>query len=103
MKTIEERAKEDAFKTHPVDYIKRKAYIAGYIQGVQSEHAELTRWNSPDVLPDEHMICLGKTKYYDDESYELLVYHPEEKMFINCTTRLRIVSPELIGWRRIHE
>lgn len=103
MKTIEERAKEYIQPLPDIDAYFEDMVYSAFCDGAQSEHEELTRWNSPDVLPDEHMICLGKTKYYDDESYELLVYHPEEKMFINCTTRLRIVSPELIGWRRIHE
>ena len=104
MKSIEERAAE---YVHPIrmqgKHPEADATYNGFIAGARLEHKELTRWNKPNVLPDKDMVCLGKTKYYNEEIYELLIYKSEQKMFISRQTFIPIMPHKLIGWREIHE
>lgn len=48
MKTIEERAKEYVKRVYDGNYTDVEL---GFIRGAQSEHEELTRWNSPECEP----------------------------------------------------
>lgn len=96
MKPIEERAKEYVKRVYDGNYTDVEL---GFIRGAQSEHSELTRWNSPDCPPDNERqvlmqlrdITSGDTKYsvgrYDGYGFNGSGFGP---------------GYEIIGWREIH-
>lgn len=106
MKTIEERADEyvDApcekicleCNTWPEScryYTDRLAFIAG----AESEHKELTQWNSPDCPPDStHEVLAQICGGY----YKVVVFDSNNKLYKVSGTQ---EWTEILGWREIHE
>ena len=114
MRTIEERANEYAkpidisdellIRKEEVFLIEKRAFVAG----ANSEHEELTRWNSPDNHPDNNREVLVKIKRYAD-----IFGHPisdGKKRFSIATftdgawlKQFDSSYYKIIGWREIHE
>lgn len=105
MKTMKERAysyaperKYDSDITMP-DYevadIRREAFIAG----AESEHKELTRWNSPDKPPKRGISVLIRCNAYPGIDY--YVGYWSGVCFYTSLKDMRISN--VIGWREIHE
>lgn len=103
MKSIEERALEK----FPVVLISEempkdlfKAYRQVFIDGAESEHEELTKWNNPIELPNHDDQVLGKLKA---GGYKLIRKDSNQGVFIDLKTYLIVWPGDLIGWREIHE
>lgn len=106
MKTLKERAynyapecKYDSDVTMP-DYevadIRREAFIAG----AESEHKELTRWNSPECLPkDRGPVLLKMTNAVNG----LIRYAVASYIAGRFLCPEMLPKNEILGWREIHE
>ena len=98
MKTIEERADL---------YCREHAYQGGYdledvrtahISGAEAEHELLTRWNDPNIIPDDNkpvIICTSPGIYY------IAAYDKQFNYWF--TGNGSFYRHEIIGWREIHE
>ena len=98
MKTIDERADL---------YCREHAYQGGYdledvrtahILGAEAEHELLTRWNDPNIIPDDNkpvIICTSPGIYY------IAAYDKQFNYWF--TGNGSFYRHELIGWREIHE
>lgn len=94
MKTIEERAKEYVKRVYDGNYTDVEL---GFIRGAQSEHKELTGWNSPDNIPDTNRWVLIKIKM---DEYAVGYYnHYDDSWHIPSFFE----SDGLYGWREIFE
>lgn len=99
MRTIEERAKEYVKRVYDGGYTDVEI---GFIRGAQSEHKELTRWNSLECPPDNRRQVLLKVK----TSFIGKIYY-KVGSFIDgdyCESYSgRSLKTECLGWREIHE
>lgn len=104
MATIEEKARECAFKTHPIDYIKRKAYIAGYIQGAKNELILMAKWHDPkeELPPKDINSGVSYLLKIEDEDgdimYRVGARMPNSNKFIYSGTGH---NTTVLGWREI--
>lgn len=102
MKTIEERAK-DAWND-----AKNKAMTStenifsnGFIAGAQSEHEELTRWNSPECPPEEDKTVIVKYLNRGVELYSIGYY--DKKYGWSAQDEVGFNKDNILGWREIHK
>lgn len=103
MKTIEERADEyeEICGCYGCEFAQVKK---AYIDGAQSEHEELTRWNSSMVPPEHSKEVLIKTQ----KGYQIAKYPNDyhglglgiDWWFIGSQP---IDPSNILGWREIHE
>lgn len=105
MESIEERAKEYAkmicsgLKESDIEGV-----YEDFLAGAESEHKELTKWNSPDNPPKHTNQILIKVNggfqigQYFDEKYV------KDLGFCGWIIKGQIASDtSIIGWREIHE
>lgn len=102
-KTIEERAKEYMEQVYVEgNEIYESELHTAFCDGANSEHEELTRWNSPDCPPDNDRQILLKVK----TDFSGKIYY-KVGSFINgdyCESYSgRPLRTKHIGWREIHE
>ena len=102
MKTIEERAKEyiDPILAEGNDMYDDMLYSA-FCDGVESEHAELTKWNSPEELPelDEDENARYVLLKFHSGDYTVGFYNHYQKYWSDEADNEVVI----IGWRYIHE
>lgn len=99
MKTIEERAKEyiNPILAEGNDMYDDMLYSA-FCDGAESEHKELTKWNSPDEIPDDNHSVLGK--FTGNRVFQLVYFdHLWKEWKLECTCEIA----HIIGWREIYE
>lgn len=79
-------------------------YVWAFIDGANSEHEELTRWNSPDCPPDNNKDVLLKIKssnrYCPDSYYFEVGFYSGKRYYISSSRQITI---EVLGWRKIQE
>lgn len=101
MKTIKERADEYVKRVYDGNYTDVEL---GFIRGAQSEHEELTQWNSPECPPDNDRDILLKiksdTRFFPDTHYFAVGFYSGASFYISITREVHI---EVVGWREIHE
>lgn len=109
MKTIEERAKEYVYGLCAPDCtlcddicIKAKSYRP-FIDGAQSERAELTRWHDPkEEQPDDDRDVLVKTAMC--RTYRIAFYKSSGPRNYRWHENNGALDDDIvIGWRDIHE
>lgn len=96
MKSIKERAKEYVKRVYDSDYTDVEL---GFIRGAQSEHEELTRWNSPEILPDANQWIIVKVVNENNG----VLYYDTTKFYSKYFNELEESRHTLLGWREIHE
>lgn len=97
MKSIEERADEYADNRGGVNALLIKE---SFEDGAKSEHEELTKWNSPDDIPDTNKIVLIKLN--DTPQYIFGYYNHQYECWVNWSTEF-FIKNSFVGWREIHE
>lgn len=106
MKTLEERAKEAcvAWCDGECDNdIYEGCFVDGFIEGVESERAEMTRWRDPKKeLPEPYKTTLIKYGEYSITA-AWLAYDDIEPFWTICGTDIVIENSEVLGWRPIIE
>lgn len=107
-KTANERAKEyapDVAAGHDYEEVYYYSEIvederAAFIAGAESEHKELTKWNSPDNPPDNAREVLIKVVM----GYSVARYRDESSLEKGWYVEGNLYTESLvIGWREIHE
>lgn len=96
MKPIQERANEYERNLDLYGFVNKWPKEA-FVDGAESEHEELTRWNSPECPPDGPYEVLAKIC---GGYYQVVTFDSNYKMFKVSGTRQHI---EIFGWREIHE
>lgn len=94
MKSIKERASE-RYPEQGILGAERRAFVAG----ANSEHEELTRWNSPDVLPDINQWIIIKIVNENNG----VLYYTTTKFYSEYFNELKECRYTILGWREIHE
>lgn len=111
MKTIEERAEYYAETVGRDRYQgDRNAAYDDFIAGAESEHKELTRWNSPEeYLPAPRRIVLLRLQnphYSNIEKYAIGCRTLSDEWDVSddkIELSLFEGTLKVIGWREIHE
>lgn len=95
MKTIRERAQERYPEEEPLSPKRR-----GFFAGANSEHDELTRWNSPDRPPKDRRPVLLKMI---NEVNGLICYAVASYIEGRFLYPEMLPKNKILGWREIHE
>lgn len=112
MKTIEkyiEYIKSIKERAIAFDYDVKQRYDSedvtlreAFIEGAESEHEELTRWNSPECPPDNDRYVLLKVKPRGDIFY-VVGHYDSISGWNSDVAYLNEMQNTIIGWREIHE
>lgn len=99
-KTIEERAAE--YKEVSGCYGCELSQVKkAFIDGAQSEHAELTKWHSPYYPPEDDIAVIVKYLCRGFELYSIGDY--DKKYGWSAQDEVGFNKDNIIGWREIHE
>lgn len=113
MKTIEERARKYVEPLYGIEHYSKSdefysnffdgdEIYSAFCDGAESEHEELTRWNSPDNAPDNdrQILLKVKTNFVGKVYYKIGSFIDGDYCESHSGKPLRV---ELLGWREIYE
>lgn len=75
-------------------------YVWAFIDGAQSEHAELTKWHDPKEPPNHtnHILLKLKDRHFENIFYSVGTFY--DGVFNH---QFQSQYADIIGWRDIHE